>query len=72
MENKKDISDKTFKISGNWDLQSKQLKTQFRQLTDSDLKLESGKDDELIGRIEKRLNKDRSEIISIISKLQPK
>lgn len=55
-----------FKITGNWDAQSKTLKTKFPQLTDSDLKLETGKDHELLGRVETRLNKKREEVINIL------
>lgn len=32
-----------FKITGNWNAQSKQLKSQYPQLTDSDLKLKAVK-----------------------------
>lgn len=60
-----------FKITGNWDLQSKQLKEKFSQLTDSDLKFEAGKENELITRVETRLHKNREEVINIIKKGQP-
>ncbi len=60
----------SFKISGNWEGQSKKLKTKYPQLTDSDLKFEAGKENELLGRIEKKLSKNREEVIEIISHLQ--
>lgn len=60
----------SFKISSNWVAQSKKLKTKFPQLTDSDLKFETGKENELLGRIEKRLGKNRVEVIDIINHLQ--
>jgi hypothetical protein len=41
----------TFKISGNWSAQSKQLKEKYPQLTDSDLKFEPGKEEELLTRL---------------------
>ncbi len=63
-------NDGTFKITGNWDVQSKQLKEKFSQLTDADLKYESGKENELLSRVESRLNKKRDEVISIIKKGQ--
>jgi hypothetical protein len=59
-----------FKISGNWETQSKKLKAKFPLLTDSDLKFEVGKENEMLGRIEKRLSKNREEVIEIISHLQ--
>ena len=57
-----------FKIIGNWEDQSKKLKEKFPQLTTMDLKYEPNKEDELISRLETRLNKTRSEVISIIMK----
>jgi len=58
-----------FKIK-NWDESSKKLKEQFSQLTDADLKFENGKEDELLGRIENKLNKKRPEVIDLIKKHQ--
>ncbi|MGM0580866.1 MAG: hypothetical protein ACQETL_09315 [Bacteroidota bacterium] len=63
-------SNDAFKITGNWDAQSKQLKSKYSQLTDSDLKFEEGKENELLGRVETRLNKKRDEVINIINKNQ--
>lgn len=59
-----------FKMNGNWETQSKLLKKNYSQLTDSDLKFEAGKEDELLSRIESRLNKNREEVIGIIKKTQ--
>lgn len=59
-----------FKITGNWGRQSTQLKEQYSQLTDSDLKFEPGKENELLGRIENRLNKSRDEVIDIINNVK--
>ena len=60
-----------FKISGDWKPQAVQLKEKFPQLTDSDLKFESGREDDLIKRVEERLHKKREEVINIIKKVQP-
>jgi hypothetical protein len=60
----------TFKVTGNWEAQSKQLKTKFSQLTDSDLKLETGKETEMLGRVQTKLNKNREEVIDIIKQGQ--
>lgn len=62
----------TFKVTGNWAAQSKQLKENYSQLTDADLKFEIGKENELLSRVETRLNKQREEVINIIKKVQPK
>jgi uncharacterized protein YjbJ (UPF0337 family) len=71
MESAKDSS-KTFKITGNWADQSKNLKHKYSELTDADLKFEKGKEDELLQKLQKRLLKDREEVIKIIKKSQPK
>jgi len=55
-----------FKIIENWAIQSKQLKEQFSQLTDEDLKFESGNESELFTKIGSRLNKKRGEVINIL------
>lgn len=61
-----------FKITGDWENQSKHLKEKYSQLTESDLKFEAGKEKELLKRLESRLNKTRDEVINIIKKGQPK
>jgi uncharacterized protein YjbJ (UPF0337 family) len=70
MENTQKKTTESFKMAGNWNEQSKELKTRFSQLTDSDLKFETGKENELLQRIETRLNKNREEVIKLISKGQ--
>lgn len=60
-----------FKMKGDWKDQSKQLKSRFSTLTDEDLKFESGKENELLSRVEKRLSKNRDEVIKIIRDVQP-
>jgi hypothetical protein len=55
-----------FKIVGNWEEQSKMLTEKFPELTDTDLKFETGKEFELLARIETRLNKKRAAVIKII------
>jgi len=57
---------KTIKITGDWKTQSEKLKNEFSKLTDSDLKYEPGKENELITNLEIRLNKDRKEVIELI------
>lgn len=57
-----------FAITGDWDIQSITLKETFPQLTDEDLVFESGREAELLAKVESRLNKPREEIINIIYK----
>ena len=60
----------SFKVVGNWDKQSKILKEEFSELTDADLEFETGKEFELLTRIETRLNKKRDAVIKILKKGQ--
>lgn len=68
-----DITDEkeSFRISGDWDLQSKLLRRRFPQLTPSDLEFEKNRESDLLKRIENRLNKKRAEVIDIINKTLP-
>lgn len=67
MKNSRSANKETFKATGNWNAQSKELKSQFSQLTDEDLSLENGNENEMIKRVESRLNKNHDEVISLIN-----
>jgi uncharacterized protein YjbJ (UPF0337 family) len=71
MENSKNKASENFKITGDWNKQSEQLKEKYPELTDTDLKFEKGEENDLFKRVEKRLNKNREEVVSIIKKSQP-
>lgn len=71
MDNSNKRTTEDFKITGNWKDQSKALKGKFSQLTDADLIFETGKENDLLNRLETRLNKGREEVINIIKKGQP-
>ena len=60
-----------YKILGNWKDQSNQLKTKFPSLTDEDLTLEDGKEEDLLKRIQTRLDLNRSEVIYQINQIIP-
>jgi uncharacterized protein YjbJ (UPF0337 family) len=49
-------------IKGNWNVVKGKLKQKYAKLTDDDLRYVEGKEDELMGRIQKRLGKSREEI----------
>ena len=51
-----------FAIDGSWNQFKGKLRQQFGQLTDDDLTFSEGKEDELIGRLQKRLGKTKDEI----------
>ena len=71
MDAKNNKSTEALKISGDWSQQADELKEKYPNLTNSDLKFERGREDELIKRIEFRLHKKREEVIHIIKKVQP-
>lgn len=57
----------TFK--GNWNEVKGKLKQKYGQLTDDDLTFEEGKEDELLGRLQKRLGKNKEELRDFISRI---
>jgi uncharacterized protein YjbJ (UPF0337 family) len=52
----------TLQIKGNWNIAKGKLKQKFAQLTDDDLQFVEGKEDELIGRIQKRTGQAQQNI----------
>jgi uncharacterized protein YjbJ (UPF0337 family) len=56
-------------IKGNWNEMKGKLKQKYGQLTDDDLAFSEGKDDELYGRLQKKLGKTKEEIRREIEKL---
>jgi len=58
-----------FEIKGNWNELKGKLKQKYGQLTDDDLAFTQGKEDELLGRLQKRLGQDKESIRSTIEKL---
>lgn len=55
-------------IKGKWSETAGKLKQQFGNLTDDDLLFKKGKEEELLGRLQKKLGKTKEEIRKIISK----
>ncbi|MEQ8362715.1 MAG: CsbD family protein [Cyclobacteriaceae bacterium] len=49
-------------LKGNWNEVKGKLKQKYGELTDDDLSFAEGKEDELIGRIQKKLGKTKDEI----------
>ena len=53
-------------IKGTWNIAKGKLKQKFAQLRDDDLRYVEGKEDELVGRIQKRLGKSQEEVEKLI------
>ena len=56
-------------LKGNWNEIKGKLKQKFSMLTDNDLLLVEGKQDEMLGRLQVRLGKTKEEIHKLISDL---
>ena len=56
-------------VKGNWNEAAGKLKQQYANLTDDDLLLKKGKEEELFGRLQNKLGKTKEEVRKIISRL---
>jgi uncharacterized protein YjbJ (UPF0337 family) len=56
-------------INGSWNEMKGKLKQQFGNLTDDDLTFADGKEDELLGRLQKKLGKSKEDIRKMIEGL---
>lgn len=54
---------------GNWEEQKTKLKAKFVTLKDSDLTFETGKKEEMMGKLQTKLGKTKDELNAIISAL---
>jgi uncharacterized protein YjbJ (UPF0337 family) len=52
----------TLQIKGNWNEIKGKLKQKYGQLTDDDLTFATGKEEELLGRLQQRLGKKKEDI----------
>lgn len=59
----------TDKLKGNWNLVKGKLKQEYGELADDDLTLVEGKEDEIIGRIQKKTGKTKEEVKKFIDNI---
>ena len=59
----------TFTMKGTWNEIAGRLKQQFANLTDDDLLFKQGKEEELLGRLQQKLGKTKSELRKLIAKI---
>lgn len=57
------------KLKGNWNELKGKLKKNYADLTDNDLLYEEGREDELYGKLQKRLGKSKDQVKRMISEL---
>jgi uncharacterized protein YjbJ (UPF0337 family) len=60
----------SLQIKGSWKEIQGKLKQKYAQLTDNDLMFTEGKEDEMLGRIQKRIGKTKEDIKREIESLE--
>jgi len=68
------INSKTYimdklELKGKWHEMKGKVKQAHGDLTDDDLRYEDGKDEELLGRLQKKLGKTRDEVVDWLKSL---
>ena len=61
----------TLEIKGDWNITKGKLKQKWAKLTDDDLQYVDGKQDELVGRIQKRTGETREAVEKAINEAFP-
>jgi uncharacterized protein YjbJ (UPF0337 family) len=61
----------TLEIKGDWNITKGKLKQKWAKLTDSDLQYAEGKQEELIGRIQKRTGETREAVEKVLKESSP-
>jgi uncharacterized protein YjbJ (UPF0337 family) len=61
--------DNLTELKGNWNETKGKMKQKFANLTDDDLLLIEGKQDEMLGRLQIKLGKTKAEVHKLISDL---
>jgi len=56
-------------LKGNWNQIKGQLKQKYGDLTEDDLTYVEGKEDELLGKLQKRTGKAKEELVDEINKM---
>ncbi len=57
------------RLKGSWNELKGKVKQKYAELTDDDLMYEEGKEDELVGRLQKKTGKARDEIVDWLNSL---
>ena len=56
-------------LKGDWNVAKGKLKQKYAQLTDDDLVYEKGREDELLGRVQKRVGQTREEVERVVDEI---
>lgn len=63
------MSSFTDKMKGKMNILKGKLKQEYAELTDDDFVCEEGKEDEMLGKIQKKIGKSKEEFKSFVDKL---
>ncbi len=58
------------KIKGNWNIAKGKIKQEWGNLTDDDLDYQEGKEDELVGRIQKKTGESKERVNEFLDDLK--
>ena len=58
------------KVKGNWNIAKGKIKQEWGELSDDDLDYQEGKEDELIGRIQKRTGESKERVNDFLDNLK--
>lgn len=56
-------------VKGNWNVVKGKLKQKYADLTDDDLTYVEGKENEMLGRLQKKIGKAREELVDELNNL---
>jgi len=62
------MNETELKLKGNWNVVKGKLKQAYGDLTDDDLTYVEGQENELVGRIQKRIGKTSSDVRDLLQK----
>jgi uncharacterized protein YjbJ (UPF0337 family) len=63
------MSATTDKVKGNWNQMKGKIKAEYGELTDDDLQVAEGNRDQLIGKIQEKTGKNKTDIKNFIDSL---
>ncbi len=63
------MNDLVLKMKGNWNIIKGKLKQQFAELADEDLIYEEGKEEEFLGKVQKKTGKTKEELKHFIDQI---
>ena len=65
---RKNMNETKLSLKGNWNVIKGKLKQSYGQLTEDDLTFSEGKEDELVGRIQKRIGTTVADVRQLLEK----